>query len=179
MTAAGLRDGAPCPVYATAETWQGIANSPIVERWTIAHRQPFIVESITCEAFPVMHSLLAPAVGYRLTAGHVTIFYVPDVAAIPEQAAALRGAQLYVGDGATLTRSLLRRRGDALIGHAQTSAQLAWCRQEGMPRAIFTHCGSQLVRGERSGITARPQAMANECGVRAELAHDGMTCVLR
>jgi glyoxylase-like metal-dependent hydrolase (beta-lactamase superfamily II) len=30
--AAGLRDGAPCPVYATEETWSAIERHPIAER---------------------------------------------------------------------------------------------------------------------------------------------------
>jgi phosphoribosyl 1,2-cyclic phosphodiesterase len=175
----GLRDGAPCPVYAAVETWQEIAGYPIREREIIAARQPFVVEGIACEAFPVMHSLLAPAVGYRLTAGAVTIFYVPDVAAIPDQAAALRGAHHYVGDGAIVTRSLVRRRGDVLIGHAAIPTQLAWCRQEGVSRAIFTHCGSQLIHGETSGLGARLQLMGDEYGVRVEIAYDGMERVLR
>ena len=64
------------------------------------------------------HSLLAPAVGYRVSAGRACFFYVPDVVFIHERAAALKGVQLYIGDGATVSRSFVRKRGERLIGHA-------------------------------------------------------------
>jgi hypothetical protein len=139
----------------------------------------FDVCGIGFEAFPVAHSILAPAVGYRITAGAVTIFYVPDVVFILDRTAALAGARLYVGDGATVRRSLVRRRGDALIGHAPMTTQLTWCGQEGVARAIFTHCGSEIIRGEDEGIAQRLRTLASERGVQAEIAYDGMELVLR
>jgi phosphoribosyl 1,2-cyclic phosphodiesterase len=175
----GLRDGAPCPVFASDDTWRNLATFPIGDRQTIAHRAPVAIQGIGFEAFPVAHAILAPAVGYRITAGAVTIFYVPDVAFIVDRAAALDGVRLYVGDGATLTRSIVRRRGDALIGHAPVSTQLTWCAKAGVPRAIFTHCGSQVIRGEADGIVERLRVLAAERGVQAELAYDGMEVVLR
>ena len=51
------------------------------------------------------HSILAPAVGYRVSAGHACIFYAPDLIFIHDRAAALKEVQIYIGDGATLTRS--------------------------------------------------------------------------
>ena len=50
--------------------------------------------------------------------------YVPDLAAIRHQSDALGGVTIYVGDGATVTRSMVRRRDHALIGHAPIAAQL-------------------------------------------------------
>jgi phosphoribosyl 1,2-cyclic phosphodiesterase len=175
----GLRDGAPCPVFATAESWGTLQRFNIAERRTIAAREPFTIQGIRFEAFPVAHAILAPAVGYRVTAGAVTIFYVPDLVTILDQAAALVGISLYVGDGATLTRSMVRRRGDVLIGHTPMATQLTWCRQEGVRRAIFTHCGSQIIRGESHGIAQQLHALAANRGVRVEIAFDGMELVLR
>jgi len=40
------------------------------------------------------------------------------------RSAALKNVQLYIGDGATLTRSFVWKRGDALIGHATVRSQL-------------------------------------------------------
>jgi len=174
----GLRDGAPCPVFATSATWQSIGEFSIAQRRTIEHRIPTEIEGIRFEAFPVAHAVRAPAVGYRIAAGRVTIFYVPDVAHIPDRAAAMAGITLYVGDGATLTRSMVRRRGGALIGHAPVSTQLTWCAKEGVPRAIFTHCGSQIIRGDEA-IDERLNVLAADRGVQAKLAYDGMEAVLR
>ena len=177
----GLQEGAPCPVWATEETWEAIHDYPIPgeDRHAVEPRAPVEVEGITFEAFPVDHSTRAPAVGYRITAGQVAIFYVPDVAWIPDRDEALGGAKAYVGDGATMERSMVRKEGDALIGHAPVRTQLTWCEKEGVPRAIITHCGSGIVDGDERRLGATLRDWARERGVEAEFAHDGMELVLR
>lgn len=175
----GLRDGSPCPVYATAESWQGMRGYPIQERHVAQPRRPFHIDGITFEAFTVEHSMRAPAVGYGVVAGRVRIFYAPDLVFIHERQAALAGAKVYVGDGATLTRPLVRRRGDRLIGHTPVRTQLIWCEEEGVPRAILTHCGSEIVKGDERKLAAKLRRMARHHGVEAEIAHDGMEVVLR
>lgn len=174
----GLQDGAPCPVYATRETWDAIGDFPIAQRETIAPRKAVELEDFVVEAFPVIHSLRAPAVGYRVTAGRRSIFYVPDVVDIEDRRSALADIDLYVGDGSSLTRSLVRRRGDELFGHTTIRAQLGWCTQEGVERALFTHCGNQIVGDERR-MREKLSAMAAERRLRAELARDGMELTLR
>lgn len=177
--AGGLAQGAPCPVYATEDAWQGMARYPIDERHTLQPRTPTEIRGITFEAFPVEHSTRAPAVGYRITAGKPTIFYVPDLVYIHDRHAALTGVRVYIGDGATLTRPLVRKRDDRLIGHTPVRTQLTWCKKEGVPRAIITHCGTQIVAANEAETTARVQAMAAERGIRAEVAYDGMEVVVR
>jgi phosphoribosyl 1,2-cyclic phosphodiesterase len=177
--AGGLREGARCPVYATAESWQIMEDFAIEERRLVPLRQPFEIGGLRLEAFRVEHSARAPAVGYRVTAGQVSIFYVPDVVWIHEREKALLGCKLYVGDGATLTRSMVRKSDDTLIGHTPVRTQLTWCRKMGVPRAIITHCGSEIVAGDRDEIEARLGEMADERGVRAQIAHDGWEVVLR
>lgn len=178
----GLKEGASAPVWATAETWSAIGDYPIPggQRHTVEPRRPFEpVPDVTFEAFAVDHSIRAPAVGYRIAAGGVTIFYVPDVVYIHERDEALRGCSVYVGDGATMKRSLVRKMGDSLVGHAPVFTQLGWCQEEGVPRAIITHCGSEIVEGDERTLGARLRAWANERHVEAEFAHDGMEVVLR
>ena len=170
----GLARGAPCPVHATEETWPLIASFPIEDRRSVHPRKPFRIGGIAFEAFPVQHSLRAPAVGYRVSRGRAALFYVPDVASIREQTAALRGISLYVGDGATLVRSMVRRRGRSLIGHAPIKTQLLWCQREGVKTAIFTHCGSLIVKGDARAMAGRVRALGLECGIDASLAHDGL-----
>ena len=124
-------------------------------------------------------STRAPAVGYRIEAGRRVVFYAPDVAYIHEREDALNGADVYIGDGATMARSMVRRRDDALIGHAPVRTQLTWCEKEGVARAIITHCGSQIVEGDERTLGARLREWARERNVEAEFAHDGMEVVLR
>ena len=79
---------------------------------------------------------------------------------------------------ATLTRSFVRKRGDNLIGHAPVRTQFTWCAREGIPRAIITHCGSEIVTGDESKIEKRLRAMAFKRGVKVALAYDGMRLTL-
>lgn len=175
----GLKNGVPCPVYATAETWTRISGYPIEDRHTIRPNEPFDIADIRFEAFAVEHSTRAPAVGYRVTAGRATIFYAPDLVYIVEREQALQNVQIYIGDGATLKRSFVRKPGDHLIGHTPVRTQLTWCQKEGVPRAIITHCGSEIVEGDERSLGAELRKMAAERGVQAEIAHDGMNVVLR
>jgi len=170
----GLKRGAPCPVYAPQTTWQELQHYRIKDRHVIQERTPTKICGITFEAFPVEHSILSPAVGYRVSAGRARIFYVPDLIFIHDRAAALKGVQIYIGDGATLTRSFIRRRGKALIGHAPVRTQLSWCGKEGVLRAIITHCGSEIVNGDEHEIAAKLRAVGAERGVDVRIAHDGM-----
>ena len=88
------------------------------------------------------------------------------------------GVQLYIGDGATVTRSFIRKRGKALIGHSPVRTQLTWCQKEGVPRAIITHCGSEIVTGDEREISAKIRAMAAERRVDVRIAYDGMKLTL-
>jgi phosphoribosyl 1,2-cyclic phosphodiesterase len=170
----GLKRGAPCPVYASQNTWQELQHYPIKDRHVIDERSPTKICGITFEAFAVEHSILSPAVGYRVSAGRACIFYVPDLVFIHDRAAALKNVQIYIGDGATVTRSFIRKRGRALIGRAQVRTQLTWCEKESVPRAIITHCGSEIVTGDEREIAAKLRIIGAERGVEVSVAHDGM-----
>ena len=142
-------------------------------------REPIEIEGMTFEAFAVDHSTRAPAVGYRISAGRVTIFYVPDVVWIHDRDEALDGARLYIGDGATVTRSMVRKSDGVLIGHTPLRTQLTWCQKLSVPRAIFTHLGSAIVKADQQEIADQVDELAQERGVEAQIAHDGMEIVLR
>src|SRR5262249_37640461 len=146
--ALGLREGAPCPVYATAESWMMLGRLRIAPdlRRIIVPRRCTEIAGVRFEAFPVIHSVRAPAVGYRIITGAGRIFYVPDVLDLRDRAAALAGIRLYIGDGATVVRPLVRRERitGTLIGHTSVRTQLGWCREASVPRMIVTHCGTQI-----------------------------------
>lgn len=175
----GLKHGAPCPVWATEAAWADLDGYPIAERHPVTARTPFSLADITFEAFPVEHSTRCPAVAYRITAGRITIVYAPDVVYIHDRAAALQGAARYIGDGATLTRSMVRKQGDHLVGHAPVRTQLTWCQQEGVPAACFTHCGAAIIKQDPAAAQETVDALAAERGVAATIAHDGQELVLR
>jgi phosphoribosyl 1,2-cyclic phosphodiesterase len=175
----GLKDGAPCPVYASKEAWEEMARYPIADKRIVRPREPVAIRGMRFEYFPVDHSTRCPAGGYRITAGQVAIFYVPDVVYIHDRAEALGGCKAYVGDGATITRSMVRKPSGELIGHTPVRTQLTWCEKEGVPLMVITHCGSAIVKpGDGKAMeTIRP--LAEERGVQARIAKDGMELVLR
>jgi phosphoribosyl 1,2-cyclic phosphodiesterase len=172
--ARGLAHGAPCPVYATAETLLLLRGCPLQELQAVRPRRPFAFGELSFEAFPVEHSIRAPAVGYRISAAADCFFYVPDVVAISNRRRALKGVQLYIGDGAVVRRSMIRRRGKALIGHAPMVAQLGWCEAEHVTEAVFTHCGSEVVRGDARHLNSVVRRLGNEHSVEARIAFDGL-----
>jgi phosphoribosyl 1,2-cyclic phosphodiesterase len=176
--ARGLALGAPCPVYATRKTWKSLSTYPVRERRIMPLRKSVTIGRIKFEAFPVEHSLRAPAVGYRISAGGARFFYVPDLVAIRDRGRALQGIDLYIGDGAMIKRPLVRKRKGTLIGHTSIRRQLAWCRNEGVPTAFFTHCGTEIVSGDARRLDRVVHDMGTECGVNAYIAHDGRRLLL-
>jgi phosphoribosyl 1,2-cyclic phosphodiesterase len=170
----GLRQGAALPVYATAESWKRMRTWPVADRRVVPIRHPIAVAGLRIEAWPVEHAINAPAVGYRVSADDVAIFYLPDVARLPDLRRALSGVDLYIGDGACILRPLVRQRGAVVIGHATIGTQLAWCEAAGVRRALFTHCGSAIVRSDERRITMQMRALARSHRCGARIAHDGM-----
>jgi phosphoribosyl 1,2-cyclic phosphodiesterase len=171
--AAGLAEGAPCPVYATKITWDLIRRFPIYDRRRLPLRKSIMIDGVRFRAFPVEHSMRAPAVGFRISADGGCFFYVPDVAGIPDTPHALRGVNVYIGDGATMKRSMVRWKRRTVVGHAPISRQLDWCERANVRRAIFTHCGSPIVRGDARKMNAALRQLGRERGVEARIASDG------
>lgn len=77
-----------------------------------------------------------------------------------------------------LSRPRVRRRDRALIGHAPVVSQLNWCEEEGVPEAIFTHCGTEIVGSDGRPPAARIKALGKAGGVLARVAHDGLRLTL-
>jgi len=182
--AEGLKQGSPYKVYATNSTWNRIKTYPIETKHTVIAYKPFTIRSFVCTAYPVRHSLNAPAVGYKIQAGKRTIFYAPDLVSIIKRHKALKNCDAYIGDGAIIERSLLVRKRSigkgrtTRIGHSPITEQLKWCAQEGVNHVIITHCGSEIVTTEAQQIEQKLQALAKEYGVKVTLAYDGMTITI-
>lgn len=177
--AGGLKHGADCPVYATARTWSRLPRWPIAIRREMPERVRIQVEGLSIEAWPVQHSLTAPAVGYKLFSRDACVFYVPDVASLGRSPRVLEHVDLYVGDGARLVRPLVRSRGPVLIGHASIAQQLDWCSEAGVGRAIFTHCGSGIVRADARTVDHDVRSLGRERGIEARVAFDGLTVTIQ
>ncbi len=67
-----------------------------------------------------------PAVCFKVSRGGFTLVYAPDVLSIPDRENFLKAVDLYIGDGSSLTRDIIRKKDDKLIGHASMLGQLRW-----------------------------------------------------
>ncbi len=171
----GLKNGAPCPVWATQATFDYIQKFPIKQKHLIQPRKKIRIAGVTFEPFPVLHSIRCPAVGYRITCKKIKFFYVPDVAYIPDIDEAFQSIQFYIGDGATPWRPMIRKNKQTgeIFGHATIRQQLTWCHKQHVPKMIITHCGSEIVSKEKL-VLPRIQEFAKQRGVEVVLAYDGL-----
>jgi phosphoribosyl 1,2-cyclic phosphodiesterase len=170
----GLKDGAPCPVWATEETWADLRRHPVEAGGTVRPRTPVALCGLSFEAFPVAHSTRCPTVAYRIVPAYdegAPVLYAPDVVYIEDRSAALDGCALYIGDGTSLTRSLVRTAGRSLVGHAPVRQQLTWCQKAGVPAALFTHNGRHTI-AEPDAAAAELEGLAQARGVTAGIAAD-------
>jgi len=174
--AGGLGHQPPCPVWATAMTWQLLDRLDLgtdAERHTLSPRQTCQVGPFQLEAWPVVHSFRAPTVALRITAGNKRIFYAPDLVALPDPEAALNNVDLFIGDGAAFDTSMQRVEEGQLCGHAPLPLQLSWCMRADVPRMLITHCGKTLV-SQQAHTALKPLAEhAEELGIELDVAHDG------
>lgn len=171
--AGGLAAGAPCPVYASATTCRALAGWPLELR-PLSPGRTSRIAGLAIEAIAVVHSRIAPAVGFRLDR---RVFYVPDVVELPRKRAVLGGLALYIGDGARLVRPLVRTRDGRRFGHTAIATQLGWCARAGVARAVFTHCGSEVVRDHRNAAQI-VRELGRRRGIDAALASDGLVVEL-
>jgi phosphoribosyl 1,2-cyclic phosphodiesterase len=176
--AAGLVQGAPCPVYATEPTLKLLRGYPIADRRKMPLRRSVKIGGLNFTAFPVQHSIRAPAVGYRVRADSASFFYLPDVARLPDPIKTLGGIDVYIGDGATIRRSMVRKKRGTFIGHAPMVTQLGWCELAGIHYAVFTHCGSAILREDRCRIDAVVREIGCDHGIETRLASDGDRLIL-
>jgi ribonuclease BN (tRNA processing enzyme) len=173
----GLEEGTSVPVYASGVTHDLLAKQPIAERVVVAPDAPVEVGPFRLTIFPVIHSVRCPCTAARLEADGLTIVYSGDIVAFRDAEAALKGADLYVGDGSTLTGSLVRRHPSGeLIGHTTVRAQLGWLASHGVPRAVFSHFGKGPIEMGDEALQDELEELAakHPMGCSVTAAYDGM-----
>jgi len=172
----GLWEGTEAPVHASAITHELLRELPILQRVVLTPQTPVTVGPFRLTAFPVIHSVRCPCVAARIEVGGFTIVYSGDIVAFEEPEIALKGADLYIGDGSTLTGALVRRhRSGVLMGHTTVRAQLGWLVRHGVSRAIFSHFGRDPIAmgHEALGKAIAEMAAANPPGCTVAAAYDG------
>jgi ribonuclease BN (tRNA processing enzyme) len=173
----GLSDGTDAPVHASAITHEILQEFPIARRITMEPGALKKVGPFRLTIFPVIHSVRCPGVGVRIAAGKRTILYSGDIIAFEQPDQALPEADLYIGDGSTLTGSLVRRHASgALMGHTTVRAQLGWLGRYGTPRAVFSHFGKGPIEMGDGALSEKLEQLAKEKapGCRVRAATDGL-----
>jgi len=119
--------------------------------------------------YEVIHSLRAPAVGFKISADSKTFVYNPDIIA-PINKNVLKNIDLYIGDGSTVTANLIRRKDDQIFGHTRIQTQINWCKNFNIKKVIFTHFGKEALRiGDR-----KLEKDLKQEDMELKIAHDGM-----
>jgi ribonuclease BN (tRNA processing enzyme) len=178
----GLEEGTSVPVYASAITHELTKGMPLDRRVVLEPGRPAPVGPLSVTAFPVVHSVRCPCVAARIDTPEGTVVYSGDVVAFEEPEAALAGAVLYVGDGSTLKRSLVRRHASGvLMGHTTVRAQLGWLGKFGVPQAVFSHFGKGPIELGEEALESALEALAVEKapGCRVLAARDGWSWTQR
>jgi L-ascorbate metabolism protein UlaG (beta-lactamase superfamily) len=168
-----LAEGTDAPVYVSKESRDLLAHYGVRRFRVFDDGQLLRLGPFRVRPYDVIHSIRAPAVGFRVSADGKTLVYNPDVISIVDEDRALRDVDVYVGDGATLTRPLVRRRDGSLFGHTTVRAQLNWCKRHAIARAYIVHCGKQLVEMDAKTLARRVDELAAP-SVRATVAYDGL-----
>lgn len=128
--ALGLKDERiEIPVFMTKETSDRLSEDkfPFLDRRIV--KGNFKFDSIQAQEVPVKHSTLAPTSGLIIHTDKGKVAYFPDVLDIPDKSV-LKGLSIYIGDGSSLTRNIVRTINGKKVGHASIATQMAWNRRE-------------------------------------------------
>jgi hypothetical protein len=108
-------------------------------------------------------------VGYRISAGGVSVFYGPDLLAIPERADALASVRLYIGDGASIVHPIVRRRGVPCAPRCSPGRRFGTSRRRAgyATRAARSRSFSSTASRAASRPWSRAGSTRRDCGRRA------------
>jgi ribonuclease BN (tRNA processing enzyme) len=173
----GLKEGTDVPVHASPVTHEILKDLPIRRREVLEPRRAVRIGPFRVTTYPVVHSVRCPCVASRIQTPDGTLVYSGDIVSFEDPAEVLPGADAYLGDGSTLTGSLVRRHpSGVLIGHTTVRAQLGWLAKAEVKRAVFSHFGKGPIEmGEEALATALAElaaAKAPDCRITA--ARDGL-----
>jgi len=164
-------DAVNIPVYLTEETLNYTGSKPVNFKIIKAEKE-FNINDINICAYNVIHSLRCPAVCYRIK-GNRTLIYAPDILDIESpKELVFKGVDVLIADGSSVNVNMVRRRDDKLFGHAMIKTIVNWCKKYNIKRLLITHCGKQIVTGNKREIEEMISAYS-EGAVDWQIAYDG------
>jgi ribonuclease BN (tRNA processing enzyme) len=175
----GLAEGTKVPVLASESTHALLSQYALERRVRRQAGRAEAVGPFRLTAVAVAHSIRCPGMAARVETPEGTLVYSGDIVGFEGRGSAeeiLAGADVYVGDGSTLTASLVRRHpSGALLGHTTVRAQLGWLGKAGVPRAVFSHFGEGPIAmgDDRLSSAIEELARAKAPGCEVFVARDG------
>jgi len=136
------------PVYTSKKTFEYGKFKPKNYK-IIKSGKKFKVGLFTILPYKVIHSLICPAIGFRISVNKKVIIYNPDLIEILNKNKILKKIDCYIGDGSCIRANLVRKRGGNFFGHARIATQINWCKKFGIKNIIFTHIGKETLRKEK------------------------------
>jgi len=112
------------PVFMSKETSDRLPENkfPLKNRRIV--KGDFKFGSIPAKEISVEHSTKAPMSGLIIETDEGKIGYFPDILDIPDKSI-LKELSIYVGDGSSLTRDIVRTIKGKRVGHASMTTQMA------------------------------------------------------
>jgi len=141
----------------------------------VKRNSKFTVKGIQFRFYPVSHSTKAPANLIIFRVGDKKICYAPDCFWIKGYTKVLNGVNLYIGDGSSIDKDLIRRCKvhNEPVGHWSIRKQMDILAKVDVPYIIFSHVGEQIQEiDDRRVLSMIRSFTKHDCVV--ELAHDGM-----
>ena len=143
----------------------------------VEHKREFDLLRWRALPFPVTHSIRAPATGLRLVVDGQVIVLPSDVLYFENADDLMKDAILYIADGSTLEKSLVRKHKETgeLFGHAALRQQLRWCQKYRVPLLFAIHYGKEPIE-MTDPVLARWLQQTQEAvapDVAAHIAWDG------
>ena len=156
------------PVYLTQEALDYGKFKPQNSHVAVP-MEKFRIGAIECSAYRVIHSVLCPAVGWKLAFDGKTLVYNSDLVDIIDKDTVLTGVDCYIGDGSAVKANLVRRRENVLVGHTRIITQMHWCEKHGIKHMIFTHLGRETLREEATFKDEHPEMIFAYDGLEIQI----------
>ncbi|MFQ5910955.1 MAG: MBL fold metallo-hydrolase, partial [Thermoplasmata archaeon] len=148
---------------------------PATEFRTFKRQDEFKLKPFHIAARPVLHSTRCPNVALFIEAEGLRICHATDVLSIgrADRIKLLQGCDLFIGDGSSLQRDIVRRGDDKPYGHASVKRQIQWCRDAGVPQIFLTHFGKAPIEMGQRVLTVELAELGRAGGVEAHVTWDG------
>ncbi|GAH54958.1 unnamed protein product, partial [marine sediment metagenome] len=114
------------PIFMSKETNDRLPEKkfPLENRQVVKNNFKF--GSIKAREIPIGHSSKAPMSGLIIETDEGKIGYFPDVLDIPDKSI-VKGLSIYIGDGSSLTKDIVRTIKGKRVGHASMTTQMTLC----------------------------------------------------